>query len=181
MGGGEVARYVGTYGRERVMKAVFMAAIPPFLLKTADNPTGVEGAVFEGIKQAIAADRPAFLSKFLADFYNVDQLRGSRISDEVVRLSWTIAAGASPAGTLACVSAWLTDFRKDLQRFTIPTLVVHGDSDRVVPVANGRALAARIPASELVLLEGVGHYPYLEQPERFAAVVRRFLERVESG
>ena len=125
MGGGEVARYLGTYGSERVSKAVFMAAIPPFLLKTADNPTGVDGSVFDGIKQAIVADRPAFLSKFLADFYNVDVLRGTQISDEVVRLSWNIAAGASPKGTLDCVSAWLTDFRADLQKIDIPTLVKH--------------------------------------------------------
>lgn len=114
MGGGEVARYFGLYGNERVSKAVFMAAIPPFLLKTADNPAGVDGGVFEGIKKAIAADRPAFLSGFLSNFYNVDVLGGKQISDEVVRLSWNVAAGASPRGTLDCVQAWLTDFRKDL-------------------------------------------------------------------
>jgi pimeloyl-ACP methyl ester carboxylesterase len=158
MGGGEVARYIGKYGTERVSKAVFMAAIPPFLLKTADNPTGVDGAVFEGIKQAIAADRPAFLSKFLADFYNVDQLRGSRISDDVVRLSWNIAAGASAKGTLECVSAWLTDFRKDLQRVKIPTLVVHGDSDRIVPLAaSGTPTQKAIPGSQIFVVKGGPH------------------------
>src|SRR5918996_1584506 len=98
MGGGEVARYIGTYGTERVSKAVFMAAIPPFLLKTADNPAGVDGSVFEGIKKAITADRPAFLSKFFADFFNVHVLGGKQISDEVVRLSWNVGAGASPRG-----------------------------------------------------------------------------------
>lgn len=158
MGGGEVARYVGTYGSERVSKAVFMAAIPPFLLKTADNSTGVEAAVFEGIKQAIAADRPAFLSKFFADFYNVDELRGSRISDEVVRLSWNIAATASPKGTLECVSAWLTDFRNDLQRFNIPTLVVHGDSDRIVPLAaSGVPAQKAIRGSQIFVVKGGPH------------------------
>jgi non-heme chloroperoxidase len=96
MGGGEVARYLGTHGSQRVRKAVFMAAVPPFLLKTPDNAEGVDGGVFEGIKKAIAADRPAFLSRFLADFYDVDALGGTRVSDEVVRLSWNIAAGASP-------------------------------------------------------------------------------------
>lgn len=85
------------------------AAVPPFLLKTPDNPEGVDGSVCEGIKKAIAADRPAFLSTFLSDFYNVDTLGGKPISDEVVRLSWNIAAGASPKGTLDCVSAWVTD------------------------------------------------------------------------
>jgi pimeloyl-ACP methyl ester carboxylesterase len=158
MGGGEVARYLGTYGSERVSKAVFMAAIPPFLLKTADNPTGVDGSVFDGVKQAIVADRPAFLSKFLADFYNVDVLRGTQISDEVVRLSWNIAAGASPKGTLDCVSAWLTDFRADLQKIDIPTLVIHGDADRILPLAaTGTATQAMVTGSRLVVVKGGPH------------------------
>jgi pimeloyl-ACP methyl ester carboxylesterase len=158
MGGGEVARYLGTYGSDRVSKAAFVAAIPPFLLRTADNPTGVDAGVFEGIKQAIAADRPAFLSKFLADFYNVDVLRGKRISDDVVRLSWAIAAGASPAGTLQCVSAWLTDFRNDLARIDVPTLVVHGDKDRIVPLeAAGTPTHQAVRGSRLVVIEDGPH------------------------
>ena len=158
MGGGEVARYIGTYGSERVSKAVFMAAIPPFLLKTPDNPAGVDGGVFEGIKKAIAADRPAFLTKFFADFYNVDVLGGKQISDEVVRLSWNIGAGASPKGTLDCVSAWLTDFRKDLQRFTVPTLVVHGDADRILPLAaTGTPTQTAVNGSRLVVVKGGPH------------------------
>jgi pimeloyl-ACP methyl ester carboxylesterase len=158
MGGGEVARYVAKYGTERVSRTVFMAAIPPFLLKRPDNPTGVDGEVFEGIKKAIAADRPAFLSKFFADFYNVDVLGGKQISDEVVRLSWNIGAAASPRGTLACVSAWLTDFRKDLQRIDVPTLVVHGDADRITPLAaTGTAMQASIKGSRLVVVKGGPH------------------------
>jgi len=158
MGGGEVARYVGTYGSERVTKAVFMAAIPPFLLKTSDNPAGVDGSVFEGIKKAIAADRPAFLTKFLADFYNVDVLGGKQVSDEVVRLSWNIGAGASPKGTLDCVSAWLTDFRNDLQRFNVPTLVVHGDADRILPLAaTGTPTQTAVSGSRLVVVKGGPH------------------------
>ena len=104
MGGGEVARYLGKYGSERVSKAVFIAAIPPFLLKTTDNPDGVDGGVFDGIKKAIVADRLALPLRFSRDFYNVDNLGGAkRISDQVVQLSWNIAAGASPKGTLDCV------------------------------------------------------------------------------
>jgi pimeloyl-ACP methyl ester carboxylesterase len=135
MGGGEVARYVGKYGSERVKKAAFIAAIPPFLLKTPDNRLGVDGEVFEGIKQALAADRLGFLAKFLANFYNVDVLGGKLISDQVAQSSWNIASGASPKGTFDCVSAWLTDFRKDLAAINLPTLVVHGDADRIVPLA----------------------------------------------
>ena len=158
MGGGEVARYLGTHGTERVRKAVFMAAIPPFLLKTSDNPTGLEGGIFDGIQQGIAADRPAFLSAFFSNFYNLDVLMGKKISDEVVRLSWNIAAGASPTGTLACVRAWLTDFRKDLARIDVPTLVIHGDADRIVPLAaTGQRTHEAIKGSRLAVVAGGPH------------------------
>ncbi len=158
MGGGEVARYLGTYGSERVSKAVFISSIPPFLLKTSDNPDGVDGAVFEGIKKAIVADRPAFLSQFLSNFYNVDTLGGKLISDQAVQLSWNIAAGASPKGTLECVSAWLTDFRNDLERIAIPTLVIHGDADRILPIsATGKRTPEFVKGSKLVVVEGGPH------------------------
>ena len=158
MGGGEVARYLGKYGAERTSRAAFLAAVPPFLLKTPDNPSGVDGSVFEGIKKAIVADRLAFLSKFLSDFYNVNALGGKRISEEVVRHSWNIAAGASPKGTLDCVAAWGTDFRKDLSRVTVPTVVLHGDADRILPLS---ATASRthemVKGSRLVVVKDGPH------------------------
>ena len=158
MGGGEVARYLGKYGSERVKKAVFIAAIPPFLLKTPDNRLGVDAEVFEGIKQAITADRLGFLAGFLVNFYNVDVLGGKLISDQAVHASWTIAAGASPKGTLDCVSAWLTDFRQDLVTINVPTLVVHGDADRIVPLAaSAKRTHESIKGSRLVVLEGAPH------------------------
>jgi pimeloyl-ACP methyl ester carboxylesterase len=158
MGGGEVARYLGKYGSERVKKAAFIAAIPPFLLKTPDNRLGVDGEVFEGIKKALAADRVGFLAKFLANFYNVDVLGGKLISDQVVQSSWNIASGASPKGTLDCVSAWLTDFRKDLAAINVPVLVVHGDADRIVPLAaSAKRTHEAIKGSRLVVLEGAPH------------------------
>jgi non-heme chloroperoxidase len=158
MGGGEVARYLGVHGSERVTKAVFIAAIPPFLLKTSDNPEAADGALFEGIKKAIIADRPAFLTKFLSDFYNVDVLGGTRISEEVVRLSWNIAAGASPKGSLDCVSAWLTDFRSDLKKISVPTLVIHGDADRILPIAiTGKRTSEAVKGSRLVAVQGGPH------------------------
>jgi Predicted hydrolases or acyltransferases (alpha/beta hydrolase superfamily) len=158
MGGGEVARYLGKYGSKRVSKAVFISAVPPFLLKTPDNPEGVDGSVFEGIKKAIVADRLAFLAGFLANFYNVDVLGGKLISDQVVQSSWNIASGASPKGTLDCVSAWLTDFRKDLAAIDVPTLVVHGDADRIVPLAaSAKRTHEAIRGSRLVVLEGAPH------------------------
>lgn len=158
MGGGEVARYLGTYGSERVSKAVFMAAVPPFLLKTPDNPAGVDGSVFDGIKKSIVADRPAFLSTFLANFYNVDVLGGKRISDQVVHYSWNVAAGASPKGTLDCVTAWYTDFRKDLQRIDVPTLVIHGDGDRILPIeATGKLTQKAVKGSRLLVVKDGPH------------------------
>ena len=158
MGGGEVARYLGKYGTERISAAVFMSAIPPFLLKTPDNPAGVDGSVFEGIKKAISADRLAFLSGFLSDFYNFDVLKGKRVSEEVFRQSWNIAAGASPKGTLDCVSAWLEDFREDIRRINIPTLVVHGNADRILPLdATGKRTHEAIKGSRLVVIEGGPH------------------------
>jgi pimeloyl-ACP methyl ester carboxylesterase len=158
MGGGEVARYLGTYGSERVKEAVFVSAIPPFLLKTPDNPDGADGSIFDGIKKAIAADRLAFLSEFLSNFYNVDVLGGKLVSDQIVQFGWMVAAGASPKGTLDCVSAWLTDFREDLKRIDVPTLVVHGDADRIVPLAaSGKRTAEFVRGSRLVVVEGGPH------------------------
>ncbi len=158
MGGGEVARYLGTYGTKGVRKAVFISSIPPFLLKTTDNPDGVDGSVFDGIKKGIAADRLAFLSAFFTNFFNVDVLKGKLISDEVVRHSWNIASLASPKGTLDCVSAWLTDFRKDLARIDVPTLVIHGDADRILPIAaTGKRTQELVKGSRLVVVEGGPH------------------------
>jgi non-heme chloroperoxidase len=142
MGSGEVTRYLGTYGSQRVRKAVLMGAIPPFLLKTDDNPEGVDRQVFEDIKAAVVADRPAYFKNFLDNFYNVDVLGGSRISDEAWQNSFVVALGASTYAAYACVDTWLTDFRADLGKFDVPTLVVHGDADRILPID---ATANRLP------------------------------------
>ena len=124
----------------------------------ARSPAGVDGSVFDGIRQGIAADRPAFLSGFLANFYNVDRLRGKTISDEVVRFSWNVAAGASPRGTLDCVQDWLTDFRNDHKRIDVPTLVVHGDDDRILPLAaTGKRTHEAVKGSRLVVVKGGPH------------------------
>ena len=158
MGGGEVARYLGTYGAQRVRKAVFLGAITPALGTSADNPDAVDGAVFAGIQQALRADRPAFLAGFLQNFYNFDALGGTRMSEEAMRLSWNVAVGASPIATVECVAAWGTDFRADLRRITVPTLVLHGDADRIVPLAvSGGRMREFVPHSRLVTLAGAPH------------------------
>jgi non-heme chloroperoxidase len=116
MGGGEVARYLGRYGSARVRAAAFLSSIPPFLLKTAETPNGLDQSVFDDIQAAIAEDRFAYLTRFFHDFYNLDVLLGSRISQEAARDSRNVAVGVSPIGTWACPKTWHTDFRDDLRR-----------------------------------------------------------------
>ena len=158
MGGGEVARYIGKYGSTGVSKAVFISSVPPFLLKTADNPEGVDGAVFAGIEKAVAADRYAFFTEFFKNFYNTDLLLGKRVSEQAVHASWIVAAGASPTASLACVPTWYEDFRKDLARVDIPALVIQGDADRIVPIgASGLRTAKLIKGSRLVVVKEGPH------------------------
>jgi non-heme chloroperoxidase len=120
MGTGEVVRYLATYGSARVRKAALLGTIPPFLLKREDNPEGVDGEVFEGIKAAIVDDRHAYFQDFLNNFYNVDKLGGSRISDRGWQASFNVAVGSSPHATYACVETWMTDFREDLPKVDVP-------------------------------------------------------------
>jgi len=158
MGTGEVAHYLGTHGSARVRKAALLAPIPPYLLKTADNPEGVDGSVFEGIKQAVVADRPAYMKAFLENFFNYDVLGGTRISEPAFQMHWNVAVGASATASLACVSSWLTDFRSDLPKFDVPTLVVQGDADRILPLdATGKRLPALIKDAKLVTIKDGPH------------------------
>jgi non-heme chloroperoxidase len=143
MGSGEVTRYLGTYGSGRIRSAALLGAIPPYLLQADDNPEGVPGEVFDGIKQAIQADRYAYFKDFFANFYNTDALGPDKISEAALEASFQVAAGSSAYATYACVDTWLTDFRADLPKIDIPTLVVHGTDDRILPFT---ATAARLPA-----------------------------------
>ena len=177
MGGGEVARYPAAYGTSRVARVAFVAAIPPALLRHETNPEGVEGSVFDGIRSAILADRPAFLTQFFRDFYNLDQLLGKRISEEAVRLSWNIGSQASPKGMYDLVAAWGTDFRNDLKRHELPTLVVHGDQDRIVPhnVA-GKRTHEHIKSSRLVTIAGGPHGLNWTHADELNAALLEFLK-----
>jgi non-heme chloroperoxidase len=147
MGTGEVTRYLGRYGSAGVSKAALFGVIPPFLLRTDDNPKGVPVDVFDGIKQAIVADRYAYFDDFFANFYNTDVLAPERIGDAALRASFQVAAGSSPYATYACVDTWLTDFRADLPKIDVPTLVVHGTADRILPF---EATAARLRDEKLI-------------------------------
>src|SRR5260221_10498480 len=158
MGGGEVARYFGKYGSKGVTKAVIIGGVPPFLLKTKDNPEGVDGSVFEGIQKAIVADRYAFFTEFFKNFYNTVVLLGKRVSEETVRASWNLAASASATASLACVPTWHEDFRNDLSKIDVPTLVIHGDADRILPIdASGSRTAKLIKGARLVVVKGGPH------------------------
>ena len=158
MGGGEVARYLGKYGSKGVNKAVIISGVPPFLLKTPDNPEGVDGSVFEGIKKAIVADRYAFFTDFFKNFYNTDLLLGKRVSEQAVQASWNIGAGASATASLACVPTWHEDFRNDLSRVDVPTLVIHGDADRILPIAaSGLRTAKLIKGARLLVVKDGPH------------------------
>lgn len=158
MGSGEVARYIGKYGTERVQKAAVVGTLGPYLIKASDNPEGVDPSVFEGIRAAITKDRPAFLMEFLRTFYNWDATGGKLISERVLEDNWNVAAGASPIGVLACVRAWVEDFRQDIPRNTVPTLIVHGDADRILPPdATSRRLAKMLPNAKFVEIEGAPH------------------------
>jgi non-heme chloroperoxidase len=158
MGGGEVARYLGKYGSKGVNKAVIISGVPPFLLKTPDNPEGVDGSVFEGIKKAIVADRYAFFTDFFKNFFNTDLLLGKRVSEQAVQASWNIGAGASATASLACVPTWHEDFRNDLSRVDVPTLVIHGDADRILPIAaSGLRTAKLIKGARLLVVKDGPH------------------------
>jgi non-heme chloroperoxidase len=178
MGSGEVTRYLGTYGSARVAKAVLMGTIPPFLLKTSDNPDGVDGAVFDEIKAAVLNDRPAFFKSFLDNFNNVDVLGGTRISEQAWQNSFIVAVGASPYAAHACVDTWLTDFRDDLPKIDVPTLVLHGDADRILPYS---ATAARLPGLikdvEVVTVEGGPHNIAWTHPDEVNDALLAFIAR----
>src|SRR5580693_9296912 len=120
MGGGEVARYLGKYGSSGVSKAVFISSVPPFLLKTPDNPEGVDGSVFEGIQKAVAADRYAFFTEFFKNFYNTDLLLGKRVSEQVVQESWKVAARASNTGSVSSLGCNIEAFRENLSKIDVP-------------------------------------------------------------
>jgi non-heme chloroperoxidase len=129
-----------------------------YLVKASDNAEGVDSSVFEGIKNAIRADRASFTVDFLKNFYNYDVTGGTLVSDRVLEDNWNVAAGASPTGTLQCVDSWLEDFRRDVARNTVPTLTIQGDADRILPpAATARRQAKMIKHAKLAEIPGGPH------------------------
>lgn len=158
MGTGEVARYLGSYGSERVAKAAFLGSLQPFLLHTDDNPAGLPREVFDGIESAARADRYAWFDTFFGDFFNTDENLGSRLSEAALRASFATAIGSAPMGAYAVVPTWLTDFRADIAKIDVPALILHGTADRILPVdATARAFRERLPQARYVEIDGAPH------------------------
>ena len=176
MGSGEVTRYLGKYGSARVRKAVLIGTLGPYLVKAPDNPEGVDASVFEGIKAGIRADRPAFLMDFLRNFYNFDVTGGKLVSERVLEDNWNVAAGASAIGTVACVDCWIEDFRTDIKKNDVPTLILHGDADRILPPdATSRRQAKMIKNVTFVELPGGPHGVLWTHADGINAELIRFL------
>jgi non-heme chloroperoxidase len=177
MGGGEVVRYIGRYGSDRVAKTVLAAAVPPYLYQSDDNPEGgLDDATIQQFKDGVRGDRIAFLDGFTTDFFAAGD-RSDLISEASRLYHREIAAFASPKGTLDCIDAFgRTDFREDLAKIDVPTLVIHGDSDGIVPFeVSGKRSHEAITDSSLVLIEGAPHGFNATHAEQFNRALLDFL------
>ena len=161
MGTGEVARYVAQYGTDRVAKIAFLGSLEPFLLKTDDNPTGLDPSVRDDLLKSATSDRYAWYENFFANFYNTDQYLGSRLSEAALRGSWNVASASAPYAASACVPTWFTDFREDvakIAKLTLPILIMHGTADRILPIdATARPFHNLVPHATYVEIEGAPH------------------------
>ncbi|CAM5647845.1 arylesterase [Streptomyces pilosus] len=176
MGSGEVARYLGAYGSERVAKAAFLGSLQPFVLQTPDNPTGVPQSVFDGIAEQAKTDRYAWYESFFVDFFNTDETLGSRLSEAALRANWVTAIDSAPMAAYACVPAWLTDFRADVERIDVPSLILHGTADRILPIdATAREFRRRLPDARYVEIDGAPHGLLLTHAAEVNAALLDFL------
>jgi non-heme chloroperoxidase len=158
LGTGELARYVGVHGTERLKACVIIESLAPSFVKSDENPNGVDEAGVAGVQQAILDDRYAWLTGLLGDFLNLDDYLGQRVSEETVRAAWSAGAEASPIATWACVPGWLDDFGEDIKRIDVPTLILHGTADRILSIdGQGRRLHAALPDAHYVEIEGGPH------------------------
>ena len=158
MGTGEVGRYLGTHGAHRVAMAVFLGSLEPYLLQTDDNPEGIPQSVFDPLLEAVKADRYAFFTQFFAGFFNTDELLGTRLSPEALEASQQLAYNASPYASIWAQPTWLTDFRADIEKIDVPSLIVHGTADNILPIdATGRRFAKALPTATYVEIEGAPH------------------------
>ncbi len=178
LGTGEMARYIGTRGTDRLRSCVFIESLAPSFVKSDDNPAGVDEAAVAAVQQAILDDRPAWLTGLLSDFLNLDDYQGSRVSEETVRNLWNAGAEASPYATWACVRTWLDDYRDDIKRVDVPTLVLHGTADRILSIeGQGRRLHAALPDSQLVEIDGGPHVMCVSHAHEVNEALLAFLKQ----
>ncbi|MGW6580670.1 alpha/beta fold hydrolase [Streptomyces globisporus] len=179
MGTGELARYVSRYGHERVAKLAFLASLEPFLVARDDNPDGVPQAVFDGIAAAAKGDRYTWYTQFFANFYNLDENLGSRISQEAVTASWNVATSSAPVAAYAVVPAWIEDFRADVEAVRDsgkPALILHGTADQILPIdATARRFRRELPDAQYVEVEGAPHGLLWTHADEVNAALRAFL------
>lgn len=176
MGGGEVARYIGRYGTDKISKIVFVSSITPFILKTTDNPDGEEKQNFDETIHKIEADRPAFLSGFGKKFYGVNSLN-QPVSKELLDWNQVLCLMSSAKGTIDCVRSFSeTDFRDDLKKINIPVLIIHGDADDIVPIElSGNKTAELIPHTKYLVYENAPHGLFITEKEKLNADLINFI------
>lgn len=177
MGGGEVARYLGTHGEDRVRAAVFAAAIPPCLKKDDEHPDGaLDDATVEGMQQQLRADPPGFLDGFVTNFYSAGE--ELKVSEELRQAAVALAAQAEVHAAASCIRSWVEDFTGDLAKVTVPTLVIHGDSDGIVPLeVSGQRTAEQVAGARLHVIEGGPHGINDSHTEEFNRELLAFLAR----
>ncbi|WP_046245153.1 alpha/beta fold hydrolase [Hymenobacter terrenus] len=178
MGGGEIARYLGTYGDARIARVAFVGAVTPFMLKTDDNPEGVPQSVFDQIGDALTKDRFDFLQSFAKSFYGVGMI-SHPVSQAVLDWNFTVASLAAPNATRDCAVAFsTTDFRADLQTIKVPTLVIHGDADATVPFeASGERTANMISHAELKVYKGGPHGLFFTNKDELSRDLLAFISK----
>jgi pimeloyl-ACP methyl ester carboxylesterase len=177
MGGGEVARYVTRHGQDKLHSVVFAAAIPPALLRSDSNPDGpLDEASAAQLRKGLEEDRDGFFEEFLTTFFSADG--ELKVAEEKRQEAVAIAHQSDQQAALECMDAWGTDFRNDIAAVTVPTLVIHGDSDAVVPLeGSGRRTHHAIEDSELVVIEGGPHGINTSHSREFNEALLKFLER----
>jgi len=157
-GGGEVARYIGRHGTKRVDKAVLIGAVPPLMLKTATNPNGLPIEVFDNIRASVLADRSQFFKDLTLPFYGANR-QGAKVSQGLRDSFWLQGMQAGFKGVFDCIKAFSeTDFTEDLKKFDVPTLILHGDDDQIVPIGDSAILSSKIiKNARLEVYKGAPH------------------------
>lgn len=176
MGGGEIARYLRAYGTNKISHAILVSSVTPFLFKTSNNPTGVDGEAFEDMIEGLQKDRPHFLKGFAKDFYGAG-LFNTTVSEDIIQWSLNLAMMASPIATIECVRAFSkTDFRHDMHAFKLPTLIIHGTSDKTVPIAPTADVAAKmIPNAKLIRYDGAPHGVFFTHQKQLCEDLMSFI------